>query len=187
LTVPAFQPADPAPVLAGVKVARSVGRSTLTPLPRFGQLPRAAIGQLEVRSWVTQLSAEGLAPATVVKAYQLLGKVLAAAVDAGYLAQSPCRNVPLPKIEREEMRFLTPAEIVDLAEAIHARHRALVFVGACGGLRIGELAGPPKPGRSAGRGGHRGRDPHRGQGQADRRPAQDARRPANRPAALRRP
>jgi hypothetical protein len=120
LTVPAFQPADPAPVLAGVKVARSVGRSTLTPLPRFGQLPRAAIGQLEVRSWVTQLSAEGLAPATVVKAYQLLGKVLAAAVDAGYLAQSPCRNVPLPKIEREEMRFLTPAEIVDLAEAIHA-------------------------------------------------------------------
>jgi integrase len=39
------------------------------------------------------------------------------------------------------MRFLTPAEIVDLAEAIHARHRALVFVGAYGGLRIGELAG----------------------------------------------
>jgi hypothetical protein len=36
------------------------------------------------------------------------------------LAQSPCRNVPLPRIEREEMRFLTPAEIVDLAEAIHA-------------------------------------------------------------------
>jgi integrase len=57
------------------------------------------------------------------------------------LPQSPCRNVPLPKIEREEMRFLTPAEIVDLAEAIHARCRALVFVGAYGGLRTGELAG----------------------------------------------
>jgi integrase len=62
--------------------------------------------------------------------------------------------VPLLKIEREEMRFLTPAEIVDLAEAIHARHRALVFVGAYGGLRIGELAGPRqagsicRPGRS---------------------------------------
>jgi hypothetical protein len=34
-----------------------------------------------------------------------------------------------------------PAEIVDLAEAIHARYWALVFVGAHGGLRIGELAG----------------------------------------------
>jgi integrase len=39
------------------------------------------------------------------------------------------------------MRFLTPAEIVDLAEAIHARYRALVFVGAYSGLRMGELAG----------------------------------------------
>jgi integrase len=39
------------------------------------------------------------------------------------------------------MRFLTPAEIVDLAEAIHARSRALVFVGAYGGLGIGGLAG----------------------------------------------
>jgi hypothetical protein len=143
-------------------------------LPRFGQLPLATIGQLEVRSWVAQLSAEGLAPATVVKAYQLLGKVLAAAVDAGYLAQSPCRNVPLPKIEREEMRFLTPAEIVDLAEAIHARYRAL---GVRRRLRRSADRGAgraaPKPGRSAGRGGHRGGDLHRGQGQADRRPAQD--------------
>ena len=49
--------------------------------------------------------------------------------------------MPLPTIEWEEMRFLTPAEIVDLAEAIHARYRALVFVGAYGGLRMGELAG----------------------------------------------
>ena len=62
-------------------------------LPRFGDMPLAAISQLEVRAWVAELSAKGLAPATVVKAYQLLGKVLAAAVDAGYLAQTPCRNV----------------------------------------------------------------------------------------------
>ncbi len=57
------------------------------------------------------------------------------------LAQRPCRKLRLPKLEREEMRFLTPAEIVDLAEAIHARYRALVFVGAYGGLWMGELAG----------------------------------------------
>jgi integrase len=66
---------------------------------------------------------------------------MAAAVDAGYLAQSPCHNVPLPKVEREEMRFLTPTEIVTLAETIRPAYRALVFVGAYGGLRIGELAG----------------------------------------------
>jgi integrase len=48
---------------------------------------------------------------------------------------------PLPTVEREEMRFLTPTEIVTLAEAIRPSYRALVFVGAYGGLRIGELAG----------------------------------------------
>jgi integrase len=110
-------------------------------VPRFGDIPVAAISQLEVRAWVAELSARGFAPATVTKAYQLLGKVMAAAVDAGYLAQTPCRNVPLPRVEREEMRFLTPTEIVTLAEAIRPAYRALVFVGAYGGLRIGELAG----------------------------------------------
>jgi integrase len=39
------------------------------------------------------------------------------------------------------MRFLTPAEVATLADVIDARYRALVLVGAYGGLRIGELAG----------------------------------------------
>jgi integrase len=39
------------------------------------------------------------------------------------------------------MRFLTSAEVATLAEAIQRRYRALVLVGAYGGLRIGELAG----------------------------------------------
>jgi hypothetical protein len=157
-------------------------------LPRFGNLPLVAIRQLEVRAWVTELSASGLAPATVVKTYQLLGKVMAAAVDAGYLAQTPCRNVPLPKIEQEEMRFLGPTEIVHLAEVIHPRYRALVYVGAYGGLRIGELAAPPEACRSHARSGHRGGDRHGGQGKTVLRAAQDASQPANgRAAALRRP
>jgi integrase len=39
------------------------------------------------------------------------------------------------------MRFLTPGEIARLADAIRPPYRALVLVGAYGGLRIGELAG----------------------------------------------
>jgi integrase len=77
----------------------------------------------------------------VHKAYQLFAKAMAAAVDGGMLALTPCRGVPLPKIEREEMRYLNPAEIACLAEAIRPGYQALVFVGAYGGLRIGELAG----------------------------------------------
>jgi integrase len=57
------------------------------------------------------------------------------------IARSPCRAVRLPKVEREEMRFLTPAEVARLAGVINSHYRALVLVGAYGGLRIGELAG----------------------------------------------
>jgi hypothetical protein len=58
--------------------------------PRFGNVPLAAITQLDVRTWVAELSARGLTPATVTKTYQVFGKVMGAAVDAGCLAQTPC-------------------------------------------------------------------------------------------------
>jgi integrase len=110
-------------------------------LPRFGTTPLAAIKQRDVQAWVADLRARGFAPATVVKAYQLLGRTMTAAVNADMIARSPCRAVRLPKVEREEMRFLTPADVARLAGVINPRYRALVLVAACGGLRIGELAG----------------------------------------------
>jgi len=58
-------------------------------LPRFGSMPLAAITQYEVRVWVTHATRQGLAASTVRRAYQLLGKVLGAAVDAGMIAQNP--------------------------------------------------------------------------------------------------
>jgi integrase len=109
-------------------------------LPHFGDRELRQITQLDVRVWVAELAAR-LSPATVVKAYQLLGKLLGAAVDAGLIAETPCRRMPLPRIERQEMRFLNVAEVAYLAETIHPRYRALVLVGAFGGLRIGEMAG----------------------------------------------
>jgi integrase len=110
-------------------------------LPHFGRRHLAAIGQLDVRTWVADLTAQGLAPATVAKCYQVLGKIMAAAVDAGLLARSPCRAIRLPRVDREPPRFLTPAEVAQLADVIDPRYRALVLVASYGGLRIGELAG----------------------------------------------
>lgn len=101
----------------------------------------AAITQPDVQAWVAELTAREFAPATVVKAYQLLGRTLTAAVNAGMIPRSPCRAIRLPKIEREEMRFLNSAEVARLADAIGPRYRALVLLGAYGGLRMGELAG----------------------------------------------
>jgi hypothetical protein len=50
-------------------------------LPRFGTTPLAAIRQPDVQASVTQPTAQGFAPATVVKAHQLLGRTLTAAVN----------------------------------------------------------------------------------------------------------
>lgn len=96
-------------------------------LPAFGNVPLGRITQLDVRAWVADLAASGLAPATVHKAYQTFSKVMRSAVDGGFIAQSPCRSVSLPKIESQEMRFLTPTEIVALADAIAPHYRALVI------------------------------------------------------------
>jgi integrase len=121
--------------------ARDVGYLDRYVRPRFGDCRIGAIEPMDVRTWVADLSATGLAPATVVKAHQLLGKSLTAAVDVGLIARSPCGKGYLPKIEQDEIRFLSPAEVGSLADAIHPRYRALVLVGAYAGLRIGELAG----------------------------------------------
>jgi hypothetical protein len=54
-------------------------------------MPLAKIGQHDVRAWVAELGARDLAASTVQRAYQLLSKVMAAAVDAGMIPRTPCR------------------------------------------------------------------------------------------------
>jgi integrase len=107
--------------------------------PAFGGLPLGAIDHLAVREWIAALSASELSAATVQKCAQVLAKIMRAAVDAGLIASSPCERQPLPRIERQEMLFLGPDEIVRLADAIDEPYRPLVLVGAYSGLRAGEL------------------------------------------------
>lgn len=110
-------------------------------LPTFGTRQLAQIRNMHVRAWVAELSGRGLAPATVVKAGQIMGKVMRAAVQAGLIVSSPCDGVRLPRVERAETRFLAPAEVVALADAMDDRYAALVYLAAYGGLRVGELFG----------------------------------------------
>ena len=120
---------------------RDVGYLERYVLPRFGSLELGEIDHMMVRSWVAELSASGLAPSTTTKAAQLLSKIMRAAVQAGYLPKSPCDGVRLPRIERVEMRFLEPGEVIALADAMDPRYRAAVLLAAYGGLRAGELFG----------------------------------------------
>ncbi|MFN0026840.1 MAG: site-specific integrase [Acidimicrobiales bacterium] len=54
---------------------------------------------------------------------------------------NPVDRLPLPKIERDEMRFISHDEVHHLADVIDPRYRAFLFLAGYGGLRLGELLG----------------------------------------------
>ncbi len=110
-------------------------------LPFFGSRTVGSIQPSDLDAWVAELVAAGKAPATIQKAWQIASGVLRLAVRDRLLPLSPARHVKLPRIEREEPQALTADQLMRLADAIDPRYRALVLVGAFGGLRIGELAG----------------------------------------------
>jgi integrase len=111
-------------------------------VPTFGAMPLARVDRTSLREWVARLSDAddgGLAPATVAKAVQVFNKAMRAALEDRLIAVNPVERLPLPRIEREEMRFLTPDELWRLAEAIDDRYRAFVVLAGYSGLRVGEL------------------------------------------------
>lgn len=112
--------------------------------PTFGSTPLNKLERTALRQWVADLvdpEVGALAPATAQKAVQILNKCVRAAVDDRLIAINPVERLPLPKVEREEMRFLTHAELAVLVEAIDPRYRALALLGGYGGLRLGEMLG----------------------------------------------
>ncbi len=110
-------------------------------LPHLGDNPVGSVQPSDLEAWVADLVADGKAPATIQKAWQIASGVFRLAVRDRLIALSPARDVRLPKIERSEPTALTVDQVMRLADAIDPRYRALVLVGAFGGLRIGELAG----------------------------------------------
>ena len=122
-------------------------------LPAFGNRHLRDINNADVRAWVADLRAANVSTSSLRKCAFALRRILAAAVSDGRLASNPADNVPLPAERSGKPRFLTVADVWTLAdamtnlttrchgpEATGARYRALIVVGAFGGLRFGELA-----------------------------------------------
>ncbi len=99
-------------------------------LPTFGHMALGQIDHTAVQAWVTTLATRGpapwwdttdpkkkarvtrpVAPATAVKAYQIMTKIMSRAVAAKKIRWNPCTDIELPKIETDEMRFLNVNEI----------------------------------------------------------------------------
>jgi integrase len=109
-------------------------------LTAFGNSSIASIRPTDVRAWVSGMAASNLSPATIAAIYRTFSRIMRTAEVDGLITKSPCVGIELPKSEtHEEMRFLRPEEIAELAEAIGERYRALIYMAAYTGMRWGEL------------------------------------------------
>ena len=118
-------------------------------LPRWGKVRLGRITRTDVDKWIAELSEDGqslrkkggsLSPGTVEKIYQVFRKIIVAAFDEGRIGRSPCpEHPPIPRKKRKVVRFLDEDQVVTLADLIHRRYEAMIYVGAYGGFRIGEL------------------------------------------------
>lgn len=108
-------------------------------LPEFGPVRIAAVEQVDVRRFVAALADAGAEPGTIRNTFNVLRLVFGSAVSSGAIRSNPCAGVKMPRSVRSEMLFLTPAEVIDLAEGISPRYSVLVLVAAYTGLRAGEI------------------------------------------------
>jgi len=124
-------------------------------LPRWQNVKLADVSHADVQSWTTTLSSHRK-PATVRKIHRVLSLILALAVKDGRLVRNPAAGVNLPRVVKDERRFLTHEQVDALATACatpadvskHRRlderenpaYRLIVLFLAYTGVRFGEMA-----------------------------------------------
>ena len=104
----------------------------------LGQVPLNELTPELIRTWYGALiTTRGKSVAA--KAYVRLRQILTQAVNDDRIAKNPCR-IDDGGVERHpEQRFISLAELYELAAAVPDRYRALVLTGGLAGLRQGEL------------------------------------------------
>ena len=116
-------------------------RSLLTTqvLPTWEAVPLTKIRRSDVVAWVAAMRATGLSASRTRQAYHLLTSMLEDAVKDSRLARNPAAGVDLPRLPKSERRYLTHAQLAELADG-SGPHRLLVLVLGYTGLRWGEVA-----------------------------------------------
>jgi integrase len=116
------------------------GQLRLHILPALGDLPLAKITTSGVRTWHAGLLSEGrLSASTVAKCYRLLRTILGTAVEDELITKNPC-VIKGAGVERAAERpVATVEQVLELADSIEPRFRAMVLLAGFLGLRLGEL------------------------------------------------
>jgi integrase len=101
-------------------------------LPTFGTTP--------VNKLTPGMVDEGLSPARIRQAHQLLSAMMKAALRRGLVGSNPADGTPLPAATKREQRFLTVSELAAFAGAMPERLRASAWTLGVSGLRFGEMS-----------------------------------------------
>jgi integrase len=116
-------------------------------LPRWNDVPLKKIDYEQYSIWISGLSVDGsqtgkgLSASRITQAHQLVGAVLKYAQRTGKIAKNVAaelkRDQDLPSLVEAERRYLTHAELLQLARATERFETLTLVLGYCG-LRFGE-------------------------------------------------
>ena len=109
-------------------------------LPTLGDRRLRQLRPEVVREWYATLAASA-GTSQAAKSYTLLRAILNTAVSDDLLVANPCRIRGGGVEQPDERPMLPTGMVLDLAEAIDRRYRALVMLAGIGALRTGELLG----------------------------------------------
>jgi integrase len=106
-------------------------------LPTFENVELRRISAASIRSWVADMTDEGLSAARIHQALRVVRQSLNVAVDDGLIAHNPATKVKAPRVEKRRQRFLTAFELSRLADECGDYGPFVWFLG-WSGLRLGE-------------------------------------------------
>jgi len=107
----------------------------------FGPMQLSAVRPSHVRTWTSQLAAEGLAESYVYALHARLSQIYSDAVHDGLVAKSPCSRRTSPPAGKQRPYVATTEQVWALYDAFPAHLRAAILTGAFLGTRTAEACG----------------------------------------------
>lgn len=107
---------------------------------KFGDRQMASIRPSEIKHWMAELKAEGLADSTIYALHRRLSQLYTDAVHDGIVPRSPVSRRTSPGAAKQRPYVATTAQVWALHDALPEHFRPVVLLGAFAGLRVAEIA-----------------------------------------------
>ncbi|GAA0473636.1 putative prophage phiRv2 integrase [Paractinoplanes deccanensis] len=125
----------------GVRWRETCERNMRLHLAPLLDMPLRAVTATQVREWhAAALRGKG-GRTSISQSYRFLRMVMNVAVRENVIGKNPCQIPGAGVVQASERPVATPAQVVELVEAITPRYRTAVLIAAWCGLRRGEIAG----------------------------------------------